>query len=120
LRGRKITIGAIGLCFTLATIIVGLAYISNYDALLAEGNLAFFLLLFYLNVASNLFQVILSIAEQAEKWYETNKDRPREELKQILYTLSEEIKRSYARPLEKSENEPVEKFAKNCREEVKA
>ena len=69
----KITLMAISLCLALTPIIVVSAYVQNFDSLLANGSFPLVLLVFYLNIGANLFQIICTIAEWLERWFEEDK-----------------------------------------------
>lgn len=87
----KITFTAISLSLALTPIIVATAYLQNYNSLIVEGSIPLILLVFCLNIAANLFQIICTIAEWLEEWAERNKKKTADELKHIYYEISEDI-----------------------------
>ena len=102
--GRLLRLGILVASLATSAIIVGLAYLSNYDSILEKPNLYLILILLFINIIANIFQII----EFLEKHLGRRKKKPERNLDEIFYKATKDIEVSYSNSSEVSEQEKPE------------
>ena len=102
--GRLLRLGILIVSIATSAIIVGLAYLSNYDSILEKPNLYLILGLLFINIIANIFQII----EFLEKHLGRRKEKPERKLDEIFYKATKDLDVSYSSSSRVSEQEKPE------------
>jgi len=89
---------------TMTFFIVGLAYFSNYESILEKPNIYLILVLLFINIIANIFQII----DFLEKHLGKKKKIPKKEIEEKFYKVTKDLEITYCNPFLIPEQETPE------------
>jgi len=90
---------------TITAVLVGFAWFNNYEFILEKPNVYLVLLLLFINIIANIFQIIEFLEEHLGRTKEVSQKKP----DKIFYETTKNLGISYSNPSEVSEQEVPEK-----------
>ena len=81
-----------------SAIIIGSAYVANYDSMLARPEGKLILLLLSINVVANVLQIIIAAIDLLGDHLGNLKREPRKKLDEIFYRIVNDLRIPYSNP----------------------